>query len=77
MVLFPFRFPVFATVILANYLSKKDNKLAIGAMTDEDLKAIVALSKDERIADRVFASIAPSIYGHEFIKRSIALRLVI
>jgi len=68
-------FPVFATVILANYLSKKDNKLAIGAMTDEDLKAIVALSKDERIADRVFASIAPSIYGHEFIKRSIALSM--
>merc|ERR1719369_138768 len=66
-------FPVFATVILANYLSKKDNKLATEAMTDEDLKAIVALSKDERIAERVFASIAPSIYGHEFIKRSIAL----
>merc|ERR1719369_319938 len=66
-------FPVFATVILANYLSKKDNKLATEAMTDEDLKAIVALSKDERIAERVFASVAPSIYGHEFIKRSIAL----
>lgn len=68
-------FPVFATVILANYISKKDNKLAIGAMTDEDLKAIVALSKDERVADRVFASIAPSIYGHEFIKRSLALTM--
>jgi len=68
-------FPVFATVILANYISKKDNKLAVGALTDEDLKAIVALSKDERIADRVFASVAPSIYGHEFIKRSIALSM--
>ncbi|KAH0508353.1 DNA replication licensing factor MCM2 [Microtus ochrogaster] len=42
-------FPVFATVILANHVAKKDNK--------------------------IFASIAPSIYGHEDIKRGLALAL--
>lgn len=68
-------FPVFATVIQANFIQKKDDKLAANSLTDEDIKAIVALSKDQRIGERVFASIAPSIYGHEDIKRSLALAL--
>ncbi|XP_041048457.1 DNA replication licensing factor MCM2 [Carcharodon carcharias] len=68
-------FPVFATVIMANHITKKDNKVAVGELTDEDIKAIVGLSKDERIGERIFASIAPSIYGHEDIKRGLALAL--
>ncbi|KAM4022391.1 DNA replication licensing factor MCM2 [Anomaloglossus baeobatrachus] len=68
-------FPVFATVILANHITKKDDKVAVGELTDEDVKAIVALSKDERIGERIFASIGPSIYGHEDIKRGLALAL--
>ncbi|KAI6077204.1 DNA replication licensing factor MCM2 isoform X1 [Aix galericulata] len=68
-------FPVFATVILANHITKKDNKLAIGELTDEDVKVLVGLSKDEQIAEKIFASIAPSIYGHEDIKRGLALAL--
>ncbi|XP_041349090.1 DNA replication licensing factor mcm2-like [Gigantopelta aegis] len=66
-------FPVFATVIQANHITKKDDKMAAACLTDEDIKAIVALSKDERIGERIFASVAPSIYGHEDIKRAIAL----
>ena len=68
-------FPVFATVIQANYITKKDDKMAVASLTDEDVKTIVALSKDERVAERVFASIAPSIYGHEDIKRAVALSM--
>ncbi|XP_048244361.1 DNA replication licensing factor mcm2-like [Haliotis cracherodii] len=68
-------FPVFATVIQANYITKKDDKMAAACLTDEDIKAIVALSKDERIGERIFASMAPSIYGHEEIKRAIALAI--
>ncbi|XP_029633599.1 DNA replication licensing factor mcm2 [Octopus sinensis] len=68
-------FPVFATVIQANHITKKDEKLAASSLTDEDVKAIVALSKDERITERIFASMAPSIYGHEDIKKAIALSL--
>lgn len=68
-------FPVFATVIMANHITKRDDKLAVGELTDEDVKNIVSLSKDERIGERIFASIAPSIYGHEDIKRGLALAL--
>jgi len=68
-------FPVFATVIMANHIFKKDNANAVKALTDEDIKALVALSKDERIGERIVASIAPSIYGHDDIKRAIALSL--
>ncbi|KAJ1069486.1 hypothetical protein K5549_019643, partial [Capra hircus] len=68
-------FPVFATVILANHVAKKDNKVAVGELTDEDVKMIISLSKDQQIGEKIFASIAPSIYGHEDIKRGLALAL--
>lgn len=68
-------FPVFATVIQANHLAKKDDKMAVAALTDEDVRAVVQLSKDERIGERIFASMAPSIYGHEDIKRAVALSM--
>lgn len=68
-------FPVFATVLQANFISKKEDKLSFHTLSDEDVKAIVELSKDEKIATRIFASIAPSIYGHEDIKRAIAMSL--
>ena len=68
-------FPVFATVIQANHLAKKDDKMAVAALTDEDVRAVVQLSKDERIGERIFASMAPSIYGHEDIKRAVALAM--
>jgi DNA replicative helicase MCM subunit Mcm2 (Cdc46/Mcm family) len=44
---------VFATVIQANFITKKDDKLAAANLTDEDIKAVVQLSKDERIGERV------------------------
>ena len=68
-------FPVFSTVLLANHILMKDNKSALEAITDEDIKLITNLSKDERIGDRIVASIAPSIYGHDDIKRAIAMSL--
>lgn len=68
-------FPVFATVIIANYLVVKDSKQVVQSLTDEDIATIQKLSKDPRIFDRVVTSMAPSIYGHDFIKRAIALAL--
>ena len=44
---------MFATVIEANHIAKKDDKMAVTALTDEDIKAISQLSKDERIGERV------------------------
>jgi len=68
-------FPVFATVIMANHVLRKDESNATKSMTDEDIKAIVKLSQDERIGERIVASIGPSIFGHEDIKRGLALSL--
>ncbi|KAK3735313.1 hypothetical protein QZH41_018724, partial [Actinostola sp. cb2023] len=68
-------FPVFATVIEANYISKQDDKMAVTSLTDEDVKAIMDLSKDERVGERIIASMGPSIYGHSDMKRAIALAL--
>lgn len=67
-------FPVFNTLIHANHITNKD-KMASDQLTDEDIKAIRSLSQDPNIAQRVFASIAPSIYGHDDVKKAIALAL--
>jgi len=60
---------------MANHILRKDDSNATKFLTDEDIKAIIALSKDERIGERIIASIGPSIYGHEDIKRGLALSL--
>ena len=68
-------FPIFATVIMANHIAKRDEKGETDRMTDDDIKAITQLSKDERIGERIIASIAPSVFGHDDIKRALALSL--
>ncbi|KAG2218110.1 hypothetical protein INT45_002360, partial [Circinella minor] len=68
-------FPVFATIIEANYISKKEDMFAAYRLTDDDKKIIQEMGKDKRIGRKIMKSIAPSIYGHEDIKRAIALAL--
>ncbi|POW15502.1 hypothetical protein PSTT_02107, partial [Puccinia striiformis] len=68
-------FPVFATILEANHISRKEDLFASGRLTEEDEKAIRALSRDDRIGKRIIKSIAPSIYGHEDIKTALALSL--
>lgn len=68
-------FPVFSTVIFVNHLTVKDSKQIIQSLTDDDINGIIKMSKDPRVADRIIASIAPSIYGHNYIKRGLALAL--
>ncbi|KAG5683240.1 hypothetical protein PVAND_012533 [Polypedilum vanderplanki] len=68
-------FPVFATVIIANHILVKDSKQVVSSLTDDDVATIQRLSKEPRIAERIISSIAPSIYGHDYIKRSLALSL--
>lgn len=68
-------FPVFATCIIANHLMVKDSKHIVESLTEEDVQMILKLSQDHRIGERIVASIGPSIYGHENIKRGLALAL--
>lgn len=67
-------FPVFNTMILANYIACKD-QLESSELTDEEVKVVRDLAKDPHIAERIFASVAPNIYGHEDIKKAITLAL--
>ncbi|EME81047.1 uncharacterized protein MYCFIDRAFT_189328 [Pseudocercospora fijiensis CIRAD86] len=68
-------FPVFATILEANYVVKTHDQLAGFRLTDEDEAEIRRLSKDPKIVDKVISSIAPSIYGHTDIKTAVALSL--
>eukprot|EP00727_Mastigamoeba_balamuthi_P006273 m51a1_g2265 putative dna replication licensing factor mcm2 (949) ;mRNA; f:341298-344987 len=68
-------FPVFATVIEANNIVKKDDALAGFRLSEEDEQRIRALSNDDRLLERILASIAPSIFGHTDVKTAIALSL--
>ena len=68
-------FPVFGTIIEANYIAKKEDLFAAFKLTEEDEKQIRELSKQERIGEKLIRSIAPSIFGHEDIKTAIALAL--
>ncbi|KAJ3020773.1 MCM DNA helicase complex subunit [Thoreauomyces humboldtii] len=68
-------FPVFATVIEANHISKKEDAFASFRLTEEDQQQIQRLSKDPNILTKIIKSIAPSIYGHEDIKTALALAM--
>ncbi|KAJ3328634.1 MCM DNA helicase complex subunit [Blyttiomyces sp. JEL0837] len=68
-------FPVFATIIEANSISKKEDIFATFRLTEDDQRQIRALARDERISQRIIKSIAPSIYGHEDIKTALALAM--
>ena len=65
-------FPVFATLFYANSILKKEDKMAASHLTDDDVRELKRLSASENIVDRIIASIAPSIYGHDDIKRALA-----
>lgn len=69
-------FPVFATVIMANNVVKKQDWTSISqTLTDYDVRQIVDLSKDPNIVERIVASMCPSVHGHQNVKRAIAMSL--
>lgn len=68
-------FPVFQTVIEANYVYKKEDLYDSFHLTDEDVKTILSLGKDEHIGEKIIQSIGPSIFGHEGPKTALALAL--
>lgn len=54
-------------------ISEKEHEQVV--LSEEDKKKILELSEDPYVHERIFASIAPSIQGHDTIKESIALLL--
>jgi len=68
-------FPVFTTIIEANYISKANDFLSSETINEEDEKQIKQLAKRPDVEEIMINAIAPSIYGHEFIKRAIVFSL--
>jgi DNA replication licensing factor MCM2 len=67
-------FPVFSTVIEANYI-KRVKELINEDFTSAEKEEIRKLSKNPNIRNMIINSIAPSIYGHRDVKTAIALSM--
>lgn len=70
----------FRTLLLANNVillsSKSGGGIAQANITDTDIRNINKLSKQRRVFDLLSQSLAPSIYGHDYIKKAILLMLL-
>ncbi|KAK3630227.1 MCM DNA helicase complex subunit [Elasticomyces elasticus] len=70
----------FKTLILANNVillsSKSGGGIATHNITDTDIRNINKLAKQKRVFDLLAQSLAPSIYGHDYIKQAILLMLL-
>jgi len=67
-------FPVFSTIIEANNVKRFGDERHV-ELTDEDKAEIRRLSRKPNIAEILFESIAPSIFGHRFIKQGLTLAM--
>lgn len=71
---------LFKTLILANNVvllsSKSGGGIAAATITDIDIRNINKISKKKNLFDLLSQSLAPSIFGHEYIKKAILLMLL-
>ncbi len=66
---------MFTPQLECNYSDISEKGTAEVEITPEDERKILELAKDPEINELIIRSIAPSIYGHENIKRAVALLL--
>jgi DNA replication licensing factor MCM3 len=67
---------IFRTVVLANNLKILGQDTTSLKLEAEDIRMIKAVSKRDDIMDVLGRSSAPSIYGHEYIKKALTLQLM-
>ncbi|KAJ5142778.1 uncharacterized protein N7515_001565 [Penicillium bovifimosum] len=70
----------FRTVVMANNIvqlsSKSGGGIAEATLTDTDIRNINKISKKRNVFDLLSKSLAPSIHGHDYIKKAILLMLL-
>lgn len=70
----------FRTVVMANNIiqlsSKASGGIAQATITDTDIRNINKISKKKNVFDLLSQSLAPSIHGHDYIKKAILLMLL-
>lgn len=71
-----FRLATFSTGIEANHIEISEKGTEEIHISPDDERSIKELSKDPLLYQKIFSSIAPSIYGYEEIKEAIAYQLV-
>lgn len=69
------KFPVFSTVLEANFVQKREDLISTLRITEADRKQLRRISQDPRVVERICQSIAPSIYGQEKVKTALALAM--
>ena len=71
---------LFKTIILANNVvllsSKASGGVATATITDTDIRNINKISKKKNLFELLSQSLAPSIFGHDYIKKAILLMLL-
>ncbi|KAK4193680.1 putative DNA replication licensing factor mcm3 [Podospora australis] len=71
---------LFKTVLLANNIvllsTKSGGGIATAVITDTDLRNINRIAKKSKVFELLSQSLAPSIYGHDYIKKAILLMLL-
>jgi DNA replication licensing factor MCM3 len=71
---------LFKTVIIANNVvllsSKSGGGVATATITDTDIRNINKVAKKKNLLELLSQSLAPSIYGHDYIKKAILLMLL-
>ena len=67
-------------MILANYITtfagKAGNGIAQPTITDTDIENIKKVARRKKAFDILANSLAPSIYGHDYIKKAVFLMLL-
>jgi len=71
---------LFKTVLLANHIvllsSKASGGVATATITDTDIRNINKIAKKKNLFQLLSQSLAPSIFGHDYIKKAILLMLL-
>ncbi|CAM9392470.1 unnamed protein product, partial [Hapterophycus canaliculatus] len=67
---------VFRTLIIANNVSILGKDVASVQMTPTDIKNIREIAERDDVLELLAKSLAPSIYGHEHIKKALVLQLL-
>jgi replicative DNA helicase Mcm len=61
----------------ANYVEKiSDTNIMFNSISSEEIEEIKRLSTDHHIIDKMIASFAPDIYGHDIVKEALLYQLV-
>ncbi|TPX72782.1 hypothetical protein SpCBS45565_g00095 [Spizellomyces sp. 'palustris'] len=67
---------IFRTVILANNIRQLAKEIQQPTISDVDIQEIKKISRRENVFELLATSLAPSIYGHDYIKKAILLQLL-